>query len=265
MFALALAAATALGEAAGAQEPVPDWHKSALSPDLAAALYGGVNPADSTLGMRGARIPMYRMLPGFLGDPVSGSEDVNEPDPDSWARSIIVNVGEDNPFFDPRGPADPGGVGFVRIFSQMQLLDNGSTSVCLGLRAWAPAGVENGGVSDGRTMLAPGVGVFQDLGNNSGLHGFVGQQLRADLRGARYSTTECGVALHCPVPGLVEPNTCGLYLYVQALGRYGHNSPYDGRDLDWEFVPGIHWRVSDSCWFSLNASRRGMLTWAWQF
>jgi hypothetical protein len=264
LFALTLGVTLAHAQAARGQQPAADWHKTALSPDLATALYGGVNPADSTLGVRGARIPMYRMLPGFLSDPGLAPDESGD-EPDSWSRSFVVNVGDDNPFFDPRGPGDPGGVGFLRIYSQMQLLDNGCTSVCLGLRAWAPAGVENGGVTEGPTMLAPGLGVFQDLGNNAGLHGFIGQQFRADFRGARHSATECGMALHCPVPGLVEPDTCGVYLFVQALGRYGYNSPYDGKDLDWEFVPGIHWRLSDSFWLSVGASRRGMLTWSWQF
>ena len=79
-------------------------------------------------------------------------------------------------------------------------------------------------------MLAPGLGVFQDLGNNAGLHGYVGQQLRADMRNSNQSTLECGMAMHCPVPGLVEPTNYGVYFFVQALGRYGVTNPADGRE-----------------------------------
>ena len=114
-------------------------------------------------------------------------------------------------------------------------------------------------------MLAPGLGVFQHLGNNAGLHGYVGQQIRADLRSSNQATMECGMAMHCPVPGLVEPTSHGVYFFVQALGRYGVSNPGDGREMGWEFVPGVHWRLSDNFWMSLGATRRGMFTCSWQF
>ena len=259
----ALAAALLAHGSARGQQPQLDWQHIG-NRELATALCGGFDPAETGLGFRTARIPMFRMLPGFLSDAgsvVSGDE---APGSDGSA-GILVNFGDDNPYFDPRRPGDPGGVGFIRLYSQLQLLDTGTTSVCLGLRAWAPAGLENGGVADGRSMLAPGLGVFQDLGNNAGLHGYVGQQIRADLRNSNQATMECGMAMHCPVPGLVEPTSHGVYFFVQALGRYGVSNPGDGREMGWEFVPGVHWRLSDNFWMSLGASRRGMFTCSWQF
>ena len=95
-------------------------------------------------------------------------------------------------------------------------------------------------------MLAPGLGIFQDLGNGNGLHGFVGQKFRADLRGNHEAVTEYGMAMHCAVPGLEEPNTWGVYVFVQALGRYGYNSDRDGREWNGRrprMKPG------DSMWF----------------
>ena len=41
--------------------------------------------------------------------------------------------------------------------------------------------------------------------------------------------------------------------------------PGDGREMGWEFVPGVHWRLSDNFWMSLGAARRGMFTCSWQF
>jgi hypothetical protein len=247
-----------------AQEVAPQlvadtWEKLPPSSGLATALCGGIDPLTTTLASR-ARIPLYRMMPGFLSDPANFSA------ADDASSGFLVNFGDDNPFLDPRRPGDPGGVGYSRLFSQMQVMDTGSTSVCLGLKAWTPAGVENGGLGEGHTYLAPGLGVFQDLGSGSGLHGFVGQQFCADVHGtARQSAMACGMAVHCPVPGLTEPTTSGVYLYVQALGRYGYQNYAEGREMDLELVPGIHWRLSDNLWMSLDAARKGMLTCSWQY
>jgi hypothetical protein len=247
------------------QSQAQDWQQYPPDRELAQALCGGVDPSTTSLGNR-APIPLYRMMPGFLSDPANFARRDDDGDSQGSADGILVNVGQDNPFFDPRGPADPGGAGYYRLFSQMQLLDTGSTSVCFGLKAWTPAGVDNGGVAEGHTYFAPGLGVFQDLGNGTGLHGFVGQHFCADARSAnRQGATEYGMAMHCPVPGLVEPTSNGVYVYVQALGRYGYTNYIDGREMEMDLVPGVHWRISDTLWMSLAASRRGMLTCSWQY
>jgi hypothetical protein len=134
------------------------------------------------------------------------------------------------------------------------------------MKALTPAGVESGGAAEGHTYFLPGIGVFQDLGFGAGLHGYVGQQLCADIHGAtRQAAVECGMALQCQVPGLVELTNNGVYVSVQALGRYGYQSYNDGREMDLQLVPGVQWRVSENLWMSLGASRGGMLTCSWQY
>jgi hypothetical protein len=247
------------------QSQAQDWQQYPADHELATALCGGIDPAATSLANR-ARIPLYRMMPGFLSDPANFARRDDAGDSQSNADGFLVNISDDNPFFDPRGPADPGGAGYYRLFSQMQVLDTGSTSVCLGLKAWTPAGVENGGVGEGHTYFAPGLGIFQDLGNGSGLHGFVGEHFCADARNAnRQAAVQYGMAMHCPVPGLVESTTNGVYVYVQALGRYGYPNYSDGREMEMELVPGVHWRINENLWMSLAASRRGMLTCSWQY
>jgi hypothetical protein len=258
------------GKAQGpSTDPAADtWQKYPLGSELATALCGGIDPGTTSLANRTARIPLYRMMPGFLSDPANYSRSDDSPGDGggSGDSGFLVNLGDDNPYFDPRRPGDPGGTGYYRLFSQMQVLDTGWTSVCLGLKAWAPAGLENGGVSEGRTYFAPGLGVFQDLGNGSGLHGYVGHQFRANVHCASHEgAMEYGMAMHCPVPGLVEPTTNGVYFYVQALGRYGYQGYNEGREMEMELIPGFHWRFSDSFWMSLAASRRGMFTCSWQY
>jgi hypothetical protein len=244
------------------------WEKCPDTSELVTALCGGGESPSTAMDSRLPRIPMYRMLPGFLSDPanVPGPDDNSGDAGHGTGDGVLVNFGDDNPYFDPRRPGDPGGMGYYRIFSQMQLLDTGSTSVCLGMKAWTPASISDGGTGEGHTFLAPGLGVFQDLGYGTGLHGYVGQQVCADLHGGtRQSALECGMALQCPVPGLVEPTNNGVFLYVQALGRYGCQNYNDAREMELDLVPGVHWRVSDNFWMSLGASHGGLLTCAWQY
>jgi hypothetical protein len=230
--------------------------------ELAEALFGGADPASSTLSSRTARLPLYRMFPGFLGDPASmpGSDD------GAADGDFLVNFGDDNPFFEPRHPADPGGVGYLRLFSQMQVLDTGSTSICVGMRAWTPAGLENGGAGEGHTYFAPSVGLFQELDDSTGLQAFVGQHFCAAMHGGnREASLNYGVALHYQVPWLGEETSSGVFLFVQALGRYGYQNLNEGRETELEVVPGIQWRLSENFWMSVGASRRGMFTCGWQF
>jgi hypothetical protein len=217
---------------------------------------------------------MFRMLPGFLNDP-PGLNGLDDPacandssgslpaNAESCAgpRGLTLAVGDDNPFFDLRRPGDPGGVGFVRVHSQLQVVDLGSTSVCLGLQAWTPAGLQSGGVADGPTVLAPGLGIFHDLGDGTGLHGYVGQH----LRGTRQGPLNYGMALQCPLAPWVEPADRCLFVFVQALGTYDYVGDRQGKALNWEVVPGIHWRINDNFWMSLGASKLGMLTCSWQY
>jgi hypothetical protein len=209
------------------------------------------------------------MLPGFLSDPPSLSAFDDPADQtaaaggtDSTPDGFVISFGDDNPFFDPRRPGDPGGVGFVRIHSQMQVVDSGSTSVCFGLRAWTPAGLENGGVQNGSTVMAPGVAVFQELGAGSALHGFVDQSFHS---GYHQGPMRCGMAVNCPLNNAEQPADANMFFFVQALGTLDYTPDRPGRSMNWDLVPGIHWRLSDSFWMSLGASRSSMLTCWWHF
>jgi hypothetical protein len=70
------------------------------------------------------------------------------------------------------------------------------------------------------------------------------------------------------VPGLVNPDdNTGFFLFFQVLGRYhyeGDNVPGSPPSA-WDFVPGVHWRVADSCWMAVGASRNSMFTCSWRF
>src|SRR5207302_168063 len=109
---------------------------------------------------RAPRFRLFRMMPGFLSDPPgldSGDDQLAPGEPSSSLLSnkdtesvarIQVALGGDNPFFDYRWRGDPGGVGYYRMHSQLQLLDSGSTSLCLNCQAFTPAGLESGGAGD---------------------------------------------------------------------------------------------------------------------
>jgi hypothetical protein len=250
--------------------------------DLSAALACPPAPPDDPAAQgRTARFRLFRMMPGFLSDPPgldSGDDPVVVGDPaanlfagkdadgPNW---IQVTLGADNPFFDFRWRGDPGGVGYYRVHSQVQIFDCGSTSLCLNCQAYAPAGLESGGVSDGPTVISPSLGWFQELAGGTALQGFVASNIRPAWRIADRldSGFHYGVAWQCPVPLLT--NSCdntGVYLFMQALGRYRYEGEtQQGRPAAWEFVPGVHWRVADSFWMSVGASRSSMLTCSWRF
>jgi hypothetical protein len=248
------------------------WQAPPLKSDLASSLASGtMAPEMPTVG-RSPRILMFGMLPGFLSDPIgmSSSDDDNSDslsgpgDPaGSGMNRMLLSIGNHNPYFDLRRPGDPGGVGYTRLHSQMQLLDLPGTSVSFGIQGWTPAGAESGGVSNGPTTIAPGLGIFQELGNGAALHGYVGQNFRDGT--SKDGPLRCGVALHCPIIPWADPDDLGVYVFVQAMGRYDYINDRPWRAVNWEVLPGIHWRLSDNFWLSVGGSRSGLLTWTWQY
>jgi hypothetical protein len=273
------------GSRAGGQEfyvqpPCDLLQQPVAGRDLMAALWAPA-PAFDDAPARGqaARFRQFRMLPGFMADPFGLESDddpvvVGDPaaipparDTDNFGR-IQVTLGNDNPYFDFRWRGDPGGVGYYKVNSQMQLLDSGTTSICFNCLAVTPAGLEAGGVADGPTIITPGVGLFQELGWGTALQGYVGSNFRTAshwgdrLEGAYHY----GMSWQCPLPGLVNSDKTGVYMFMQALGRYRYEGESQtGRPATWEFVPGIHWRIADSCWMSLGGMRSSLLTCSWRF
>jgi hypothetical protein len=177
-------------------------------------------------------------------------------------------MGLDNPFFDYRRPTDPCGVGNYKLDSQFQVMDCGATSVCLGLQAVTPAGLEAGGLADGPTVLRPAVAMFQEIGDAAALHGFVSGQIRthAGWTDELQSGLEYGMALQCAVPGLCN-GPQGLHFFVEALGRYRSDPADQGQNkpATWEIIPGIHWRMGERWWVSVGAARTSVLTCSWRF
>ena len=281
---LGLAVVYVSGTTASAQEisvqPSSDLLQQPVAGrDLMNALWNPGALAEEAPRGEAVRFRQFRMLPGFCADPLGLNTD-DDPvligDPaaippagaDSSSR-VQVTLGNDNPYFDFRWRGDPGGVGYYKVNSQVQLLDTGFTSVCLNCLAVMPAGLESGGVADGPTVITPGIGWFQELGWGTALQGYVGSNVRtASHWGDRVEGGyHYGMSWQCPLPGLVNPtDKTGVYVFMQALGRYRYEGDNQtGRPTAWEFVPGIHWHVTDSCWMSIGGMRSSLLTCSWRF
>ena len=149
----------------------------------------------------------------------------------------------------------------------MQLLDAGSTSFCLNLQAYTPAGQEAGGLATGPTYVIPTLACFQDLGFGTAVHGYFGQNFQANAHWTDLSPNlQYGMAIQCAVPGMTAKSTQGLYLYLEAIGRYRTDPTQPtGHTALWEFVPGVQMRVNNSCWMSLGASRYNFLSCSWKY
>lgn len=185
---------------------------------------------------RGFRIPL-----GFRGPRDQGP-----------SSRVQVQFGEDNPFLDIRRPGEPGGFGFQRLNTQLQLFDNGTTELLVGLQALRPSGIEFDGLQEGPTIVSPAVGVARDLGQGLTLQGFVGKSLRpgAQWGGDLDRDLQYGMALHTPLS--VDRNSGqSVCFVVEALGRYRHElDATRASPRAWELLPGIHWRRADSWWLS---------------
>jgi hypothetical protein len=188
--------------------------------------------------------------PGELPVPVNAAMD----DP---LDSTQLNVGADNPYFDFRQPGDPGGVGFYRLQSQVQLFDTGRSGVNFALGAVTPAGLEGGGVANGPTILSPALAYYQDLWEGVTLQAFVGNNLHANARsiGRFDRNVRCGVEAQHPLPVSSFTNNTdtdpSMFIFVEALGRYRLEDvgQYQQRP-PLELLPGVHWRVRENWWFS---------------
>jgi hypothetical protein len=260
----------------GPSEGETGWREPIFGRSLAPLLITDPPPASLSSGNRVARIPLLHMPAGFPCEPLgleanddpagAGTSETGPPLPEP--SPMQVWMGLDNPFFDYRWRNDPGGVGYYKLCSQMQLFDEGKTYVCLALQAVTPAGLEAGGVADGPTVFVPAVAWFQELGFGSALQGFVAKSIhaRSGWTGDLENRIHYGMALQCAVPGLCTDSRNGLHLYLEALGRFrydGENAP--GRPMTLELIPGIHWQLADRWRLSFGAARTHVLTCQWHF
>lgn len=255
----------------------PAWREPVLDRSFRPLFVCDQPAANGCSGCRASRVHLFRMPCGFLYEPVGLDSDDPPPEdpldpktasggPDSTPVQVVMGL--DNPYFDYRLPTDPGGLGYYKVHTQLQLLDQGKTSLCLGLQAYTPAGLEMRGLAGGPTVLNPTVAWFQDLGQGAALQGFVGKNIRA---GAGWtdeleSNVEYGMALQYALPGLTTCPKHNFLFFMEALGRYrinGEAAP--GKPMNWEFIPGIHWRVGDNWALSVGAARKSLITFSWQF
>lgn len=220
------------------------------------------------------RIQLFRIVPGFLSDPVGlDSDDPKDATPDDGPNWLQVSVGNYNPFFDFRRPGDPGGVGYYKLYSQVQVLDNGKTSLAVTLEALTPAGLDQNGVQDGPTVVSPSLCLFHTLDDGTSLQSFVGRNLNlttSSLSGPLHRHVQYGFAVQRPVLDTGPDNLGSFYVFVEALGRYHYDAAASGPPAVWEMVPGVHWHLTDNVWLSggvlmpINAPPPASATHLWQ-
>ena len=259
--------------------PPLDFEKEPIVPLRILAL-----PALPTPTTPASRVRLFRIQPGFLSettwlddDRTTGTPKPLEYDPEPEFFSL--SYGNDNPLFDFRGKGDPGGVGYSRINSQLQLFDTSKTAMSLGVQAVTPTGLANSGLADNRgtTVVTPGCSLFHELDEGLGVQAFVSKhmpllnQATAPVRrDFRY-----GVAVHrCVTTNPIDPLS-NVFLSVGATGQQRTDADGD-KKINWDVMPGMHLRLADQWWLSsgyvlpVGPTRyenggRWRLTCQWQF
>ena len=212
------------------------------------------SPIPSTA--RANRIRLFRFVPGFAWEPAGldfddpAGPETTPAEADPGLAWLQVAVGSDNPFLDLRRPGDPGGIGYYRMHTQVQLFDSPTTGCALALRAVTPAGRECNGIANGPTFVSPALSFFQALDNDFALQAFVGKHMRLDspVGPSLRRSVEYGLALNRPLTD--ETSVPGrVYVFLEALGRYRYDDT-EPRPAVWEVVPGLHWQMNDNWWLS---------------
>jgi hypothetical protein len=249
-----------------------DWNREALLPPHLDSILALSGPVDTT--PRPSRIRLFGMTSAFLSDPVGLDQDDFNPanpgvplrtpgptEPDSSPDWITLAIGNDNPYFELRMPGDPGGVGFYRLASQVQVFDSPTTTCALGLQAFTPAGMQQAGASSGPTMVCPNLSLSQQIGDGAAIHGFLGEDLHVDPRNVATQMKQrlrCGLAVHQPLFPELPDRTENVYLFVQALGRLRYDTASTmgtpgttgSQQALLQVLPGPQWKASDNLWWS---------------
>jgi hypothetical protein len=213
------------------------------------------------------RIRLFRIQPGFLSDPPGLDNDdkttpdeAAKPDPDGGPDWISIAVGNDNPYFDFRRSSEPGGVGYTRINTQVQLFDTNKTACSVALQAVTPAGQQSDGLADkmGTTVVSPMVSLFHTLPDDTtGLQAYVGKHVTLQNAGTQQINPnfQYGLGLHRPITTDENDPFRYVYLSVGALGQVRTSdvtastaSLHAPPSL--EVLPGLHYKMTDSCWIS---------------
>jgi hypothetical protein len=234
--------------------------------DLAAPRALDTSPSSSLAAGRAQRLRLFRIAPGFLSDPLGMQDDDSLvplpgvqtcPSPgqaqsDGGLDWIQLGMGIDNPYLDLRRPGDPGGVGFYRVNTQVQLFDSPRTACSLGLQAVTPAGIQFAGAPDGATVVSPAFSVFHSLGDNLAVQGFLAKNVPINncQCGHLQRNLQCGMALQRP---LITDGPEGFRNIFLSLGALGQLRPdHDNLHLipSCDVLPGLHWHVNDNWWVS---------------
>jgi hypothetical protein len=214
-------------------------------------------PAASSNQNQADRIRLFRIQPGFLSDPPGlDQDDMHLPDPDG-PDFLTLAIGNDNPFFDFRQPGDPGGVGFARFNTQLQLFDTSKTSCSLGLQAVTPAGPQFDGLPDrmGPTVLTPALSLFHALDEGTAIQAYVGKNMPIENSATQLVRRDLQYGLAVQRPLSMDENDFlrNVYVSVGALGLYRINGDARSGAL-WEMLPGLHYKVADNWWISTGVS-----------
>jgi hypothetical protein len=239
-------------------QPFPDadtgiWRAPAVLTHLDTAdLMGRPSAAPSAF----LHLPMFRMFPAYLTDPV-GLQSDDDPTPDAATaqdcEGLQLSLGNDNPFFDFYLPGDPGGFGYYKLHTQYQVLDTGTGSFVLGLQALTPAGIEADGLGQGRTFVSPAVAWYQALGDGNAVHGFVSKTMRAEAGWTdRWENNfRYGLAVQHPLAGQPDGGWGSVHLFMVAIGEYYPDTLAGTRRVTGvNMLPGLHWQVGDNWWLS---------------
>jgi hypothetical protein len=239
--------------------PQPDLGRQpVVPPDLLSAT---VTPA-GTPASGPNRIRLFRIQPGFLSDPPgldnddkTSTEAPAMPDPDGDADWITIAVGNDNPFFDFRRPSDPGGVGYTRVNTQVQLFDTSKTACSVGFQAVTPAGLASDGLADklGTTVLSPAFSLFHTLDDSTAVQAYVGKNL--PLMNTHTQTInpdlQCGLAVQRPVSTDNNNPLRFMYFSVGALTQVRLSDASTARTpVGLDVLPGLHYKMADNWWIS---------------
>jgi hypothetical protein len=202
-------------------------------------------------------LPMFRMFPAYLTDPVGLASDDDPTPPDAAGPQDVdglqVSLGNDNPFFDFFLPGDPGGFGYYKLHTQLQVLDTGTGSFVLGLQALTPAGIEADGLGQGRTFVRPAMAWYQAFGDGAAVHGFVSKTMRAEAGWSdRWENNfHYGLAVQHPLAGEPDSGWGSVHVFMEAIGQYYPDTlPATRRVTGMNMLPGLHWQVGDNWWLS---------------
>lgn len=213
-----------------------------------------------------SRIRLFRIQPGFVSDLPWLDPDERSSETD-W---VSFSAGNDNPYFELRQPGDPGGLGFTRVNSQVQLWGSDRTSFALGVQAVTPRGIEDEGLADcdGATVVSPALALFHTLDDGLALQAYVGKNLPLTNAAARpvRRQVQYGVAVQQSLSTEASDPLSALFVSLGALGQGG---------AAWEVLPGLHWQPGQAWWMSagyslpLGAPRgefgQWQVTCSWQF